>query len=176
MVNTGVEPNVHTYGALIDGCARAGQVAKAFGVYGIMRSKVWPQILSFLFSHFMWSYLLLVYVDIQTKACNIFYHKAECSLCILTKIRILANKVFCAVEREARQSCIQCTYNCMWSVRSGGSCFWCAGRNGGWATSCRAWSYYNWCFDQGMCKCWSGMFHQIKDFLLLFNFSLSLSS
>ncbi|KAJ6402916.1 hypothetical protein OIU84_014928 [Salix udensis] len=39
MVNAGVEPNVHTYGALIDGCARAGQVAKAFGAYGIMRSK-----------------------------------------------------------------------------------------------------------------------------------------
>lgn len=40
MVNSGVVPNVHTYGALIDGCARAGQVAKAFGAYGIMRSKV----------------------------------------------------------------------------------------------------------------------------------------
>lgn len=40
MVNAGVEPNVHTYGALIDGCARAGQVAKAFGAYGILRSKV----------------------------------------------------------------------------------------------------------------------------------------
>ncbi|KAL6010334.1 hypothetical protein ACLOJK_000765 [Asimina triloba] len=39
MVNAGVEPNVHTYGALIDGCARAGQVAKAFGAYGILRSK-----------------------------------------------------------------------------------------------------------------------------------------
>ncbi|GJW65249.1 pentatricopeptide repeat-containing protein MRL1, chloroplastic isoform X1 [Tanacetum coccineum] len=39
MVNAGVEPNVHTYGALIDGCAKAGQVAKAFGAYGIMRSK-----------------------------------------------------------------------------------------------------------------------------------------
>ena len=41
MVNAGVEPNLHTYGALIDGCARAGQVAKAFGAYGIMSSKVW---------------------------------------------------------------------------------------------------------------------------------------
>ena len=40
MVNAGVEPNAHTYGALIDGCARAGQVAKAFGAYGIMSSKV----------------------------------------------------------------------------------------------------------------------------------------
>lgn len=40
MVNAGVEPNVHTYGALIDGCGRAGEVAKAFGAYGIMRSKV----------------------------------------------------------------------------------------------------------------------------------------
>lgn len=40
MVNAGVEPNVHTYGALIDGCAKAGQVAKAFGAYGILRSKV----------------------------------------------------------------------------------------------------------------------------------------
>lgn len=39
MVNAGIEPNVNTYGALIDGCARAGQVAKAFGAYGIMRSK-----------------------------------------------------------------------------------------------------------------------------------------
>ncbi|KAG6481626.1 hypothetical protein ZIOFF_058230 [Zingiber officinale] len=39
MVNSGIEPNVNTYGALIDGCARAGQVAKAFGAYGIMRSK-----------------------------------------------------------------------------------------------------------------------------------------
>lgn len=41
MVNAGVEPNNHTYGALIDGCAKAGQVAKAFGAYGIMRSKVY---------------------------------------------------------------------------------------------------------------------------------------
>lgn len=40
MMSTGVEPNEHTYGALIDGCARASQVAKAFGVYGILRSKV----------------------------------------------------------------------------------------------------------------------------------------
>lgn len=39
MVNAGVEPNANTYGALIDGCAKAGQVAKAFGAYGIMRSK-----------------------------------------------------------------------------------------------------------------------------------------
>ncbi|KAL4559274.1 hypothetical protein LXL04_031411 [Taraxacum kok-saghyz] len=35
MVNSRIEPNVHTYGALIDGCAKAGQVAKAFGAYGI---------------------------------------------------------------------------------------------------------------------------------------------
>lgn len=40
MVSSGVEPNVNTYGALIDGCGRAGQVGKAFGAYGIMRSKV----------------------------------------------------------------------------------------------------------------------------------------
>lgn len=40
MVSAGIEPNVNTYSALIDGCARAGQVAKAFGVYGIMSSKV----------------------------------------------------------------------------------------------------------------------------------------
>lgn len=40
MVNAGVEPNLHTYGALIDGCAKAGQVGKAFGAYGILRSKV----------------------------------------------------------------------------------------------------------------------------------------
>ncbi|KAI7748542.1 hypothetical protein M8C21_024110, partial [Ambrosia artemisiifolia] len=31
MVNFGVEPSIHTYGALIDGCAKAGQVSKAFG-------------------------------------------------------------------------------------------------------------------------------------------------
>lgn len=41
MVNGGVEANLHTYGALIDGCAKAGQVAKAFGAYGILRSKVY---------------------------------------------------------------------------------------------------------------------------------------
>ncbi|KAM5577930.1 hypothetical protein ABKV19_008316, partial [Rosa sericea] len=40
MVSAGVEPNVHTYGALINGCGRAGEVAKAFGAYGILRSKV----------------------------------------------------------------------------------------------------------------------------------------
>jgi pentatricopeptide repeat protein len=40
MVGAGIEPNVNTYSALIDGCARAGQVAKAFGAYGIMSSKV----------------------------------------------------------------------------------------------------------------------------------------
>lgn len=40
MVSAGIEPNVNTYSALIDGCARAGQVAKAFGAYGIMSSKV----------------------------------------------------------------------------------------------------------------------------------------
>uniref|UniRef100_C6JRV6 Pentacotripeptide-repeat region of PRORP domain-containing protein n=1 Tax=Sorghum bicolor TaxID=4558 RepID=C6JRV6_SORBI len=39
MVGAGIEPNVNTYSALIDGCARAGQVAKAFGAYGIMSSK-----------------------------------------------------------------------------------------------------------------------------------------
>ena len=47
MVNSGIEPNVHTYGALIDGCAKAGQVAKAFGAYGIMRSKVCKKSLFF---------------------------------------------------------------------------------------------------------------------------------
>lgn len=36
----GVEANVHTFGAMIDGCARAGQLPKAFGAYGIMISKV----------------------------------------------------------------------------------------------------------------------------------------
>ena len=40
MVSAGIDPNVNTYSALIDGCARAGQVAKAFGAYGIMSSKV----------------------------------------------------------------------------------------------------------------------------------------
>jgi pentatricopeptide repeat protein len=40
MISAGIEPNVNTYSALIDGCARAGQVAKAFGAYGIMSSKV----------------------------------------------------------------------------------------------------------------------------------------
>ena len=45
MSNSGVEANLHTFGALIDGCARAGQVAKAFGAYGILRSKVsMPQV------------------------------------------------------------------------------------------------------------------------------------
>ncbi|EMS68784.1 hypothetical protein TRIUR3_27440 [Triticum urartu] len=39
MVSAGIEPNVNTYGALIDGCAKAGQIAKAFGAYGIMSSK-----------------------------------------------------------------------------------------------------------------------------------------
>ncbi|XP_062000389.1 uncharacterized protein LOC133736760 isoform X1 [Rosa rugosa] len=39
MVSAGVEPNVHTYGALINGCGRAAEVAKAFGAYGILRSK-----------------------------------------------------------------------------------------------------------------------------------------
>lgn len=47
MVTAGVEPTVNTYGALIDGCARSGQVAKAFGAYGILRSKVY----SFTISH-----------------------------------------------------------------------------------------------------------------------------
>ena len=40
MVSAGIDPNVNTYSALIDGCASAGQVAKAFGAYGIMNSKV----------------------------------------------------------------------------------------------------------------------------------------
>jgi len=36
----GIEANVHTFGAMIDGCARAGHLPKAFGAYGIMISKV----------------------------------------------------------------------------------------------------------------------------------------
>lgn len=45
MANSGVEANLHTFGALIDGCGRAGQIAKAFGAYGILRSKVsMPQV------------------------------------------------------------------------------------------------------------------------------------
>lgn len=35
-----IDANVHTFGAMIDGCARAGQLPKAFGAYGIMMSKV----------------------------------------------------------------------------------------------------------------------------------------
>lgn len=63
MVNAGVEPNVHTYGALIDGCARAGQVAKAFGAYGIMRSKVHLEILILIFS--MKLYLSIVALNLS---------------------------------------------------------------------------------------------------------------
>ncbi len=40
MEAAGIEANVHTFAAMIDGCARAGQLPKAFGVYGIMISKV----------------------------------------------------------------------------------------------------------------------------------------
>lgn len=36
MLSAGIEPNVNTYNALIDGCAKAGQVAKAFGACRIM--------------------------------------------------------------------------------------------------------------------------------------------
>jgi pentatricopeptide repeat protein len=39
MEAAGIEANVHTFAAMIDGCARAGQLPKAFGVYGIMISK-----------------------------------------------------------------------------------------------------------------------------------------
>lgn len=65
MVNAGIEPNVHTYGALIDGCAKAGQVAKAFGAYGIMRSKVW------LFDRFILFYCVL------SLPLNIFFKKGN---------------------------------------------------------------------------------------------------
>lgn len=58
MVNVGVEPNLHTYGALIDGCAKAGQVAKAFGAYGILRSKVICTFHSFHPSHDLASHFL----------------------------------------------------------------------------------------------------------------------
>ncbi|KAK2982671.1 hypothetical protein RJ640_027659 [Escallonia rubra] len=50
MVNAAVEPNVHTYGAFINGCAKAGQVAKAFGAYDIMRSKLCCLLLFFTFN------------------------------------------------------------------------------------------------------------------------------
>lgn len=36
----GIEPNVKTYGAMIDGCARASDVPKAFGLYRKMLNKV----------------------------------------------------------------------------------------------------------------------------------------
>lgn len=61
MVNAGVEPNVHTYGALIDGCARAGQEAKAFGAYGIMRSKVLLLIILFSVSSFYIFYMIKLF-------------------------------------------------------------------------------------------------------------------
>jgi pentatricopeptide repeat protein len=51
MVTAGVEPTVNTYGALIDGCARTGQVAKAFGAYGILRSKVYIFSYAFAIGH-----------------------------------------------------------------------------------------------------------------------------
>jgi pentatricopeptide repeat protein len=40
MEMAGIEANAHTFGAMIDGCARAGELPKAFGAYGIMISKV----------------------------------------------------------------------------------------------------------------------------------------
>ena len=40
METAGVKANAHTFGAMIDGCARAGQLPKAFGAYGIMMAKV----------------------------------------------------------------------------------------------------------------------------------------
>lgn len=40
METAGLTPTIRTYHAMIDGCALAGQIAKAFGVYGIMISKV----------------------------------------------------------------------------------------------------------------------------------------
>lgn len=36
----GIEPNVKTYGAMIDGCARASDVPKAFGLYRKMLNQV----------------------------------------------------------------------------------------------------------------------------------------
>ncbi|EFJ17144.1 hypothetical protein SELMODRAFT_115078, partial [Selaginella moellendorffii] len=39
MESVGVEANLLTYGAIIDGCARTGELAKAFGIYRIMLSK-----------------------------------------------------------------------------------------------------------------------------------------
>lgn len=42
METQGVEANVQTFGAMIDGCARAGDVPKAFGIYKKMLTKVYP--------------------------------------------------------------------------------------------------------------------------------------
>lgn len=36
----GIEPNVKTYGAMIDGCAQASDVPKAFGLYRKMLNQV----------------------------------------------------------------------------------------------------------------------------------------
>lgn len=36
----GIEANVQTFGAMIDGCARAGDVPKAFGIYKKMLNQV----------------------------------------------------------------------------------------------------------------------------------------
>ena len=66
-------------------------------------------------------------------------------------------KTMYAVECKARPSCIQCTYHCMWSIWSSGSCFWCVSRNDGWNTAYRSWSHHCWCIDKGMLKCWSGV-------------------
>lgn len=60
MVNGGVEANLHTYGALIDGCAKAGQVAKAFGAYGILRSKVICTSLFFHLSQDLQAYIIVI--------------------------------------------------------------------------------------------------------------------
>lgn len=40
METEGIDANVQTFGAMIDGCARAGDVPKAFGIYKKMLNQV----------------------------------------------------------------------------------------------------------------------------------------
>lgn len=41
MESEGIDANVQTFGAIIDGCARAGDVPKAFGIYKKMLNQVY---------------------------------------------------------------------------------------------------------------------------------------
>lgn len=59
METAGVKANAHTFGAMIDGCARAGQLPKAFGAYGIMMAKVQRSFFLFLAYTVPWPFELL---------------------------------------------------------------------------------------------------------------------